>query len=58
MYLVSGATGHVGSEVVRQLTAQGVRVRAMVHHLEKARMIADLWAQRDNEGGERIGASR
>jgi peroxiredoxin len=29
-----------------------------VEELEKARMIDDLIAQRDNEGGERLGASR
>ena len=30
IYLVTGAAGFVGSEIVRQLTAAGVRVRAMV----------------------------
>ncbi len=41
MYLVSGATGHVGSEVVRQLAAKGLPVRAMVHHMDKAKMIEE-----------------
>lgn len=39
MILVSGASGHVGSEVLRQLSAKGVPVRALVHNPEKAGQI-------------------
>ena len=39
MILVTGATGTTGSEVVKQLSAKGARVRAFVHDLKKA---ADL----------------
>lgn len=34
--LVTGATGNVGSEVVKQLSAKGVNVRACCHTLSKA----------------------
>jgi len=37
--LVTGATGNVGSEVVKQLSAKGANVRACVHTLSKADMI-------------------
>jgi uncharacterized protein YbjT (DUF2867 family) len=40
MILVTGATGLVGGAVVRQLTAQGVPVRAMVRSREKAAALA------------------
>jgi uncharacterized protein YbjT (DUF2867 family) len=43
--LVTGATGKVGSEIVRQLVAKGVPVRAGVHHPEKVN-------QRGWEGAE------
>lgn len=38
--LVTGATGKVGSEVVKQLAAKGVAVRAAAHHPEKAQELA------------------
>jgi len=34
--LVTGATGNVGSEVVKQLSAKGADVRACCHRLSKA----------------------
>jgi len=37
---------------------QPMKEPRMVEELEKAAMIDALWAQRDNEGGERISASR
>lgn len=41
--LVTGASGFVGSNVVRRLAAEGKPVRAMVYHPEKARLrLADL----------------
>lgn len=40
MILVTGATGKVGSEVVKQLAARGAPVRALVRSPEKARAIA------------------
>ncbi len=36
MILVTGATGNVGSEVVRQLSSMGAPLRAFAHHPEKA----------------------
>lgn len=39
MFLVTGATGTTGSEVVRQLAAAGERLRALVRNSEKARAI-------------------
>jgi len=36
MILVTGATGNVGSEVVRQLSSRRAPVRAFAHHSEKA----------------------
>ncbi|HEY8206884.1 MAG TPA: SDR family NAD(P)-dependent oxidoreductase, partial [Myxococcaceae bacterium] len=36
MILVTGATGTIGSEVVRQLSAAGQKVRALVRSPEKA----------------------
>jgi uncharacterized protein YbjT (DUF2867 family) len=40
MILITGATGTVGSEVVRQLSARGAAVRAMVRDLRKAEKIS------------------
>lgn len=37
--LVTGATGTVGSQLVKQLSAMGEKVRAAVHHLEKGDML-------------------
>lgn len=36
MILIKGATGTVGSEVVREMSAQGVEVRAVTRDLRKA----------------------
>ena len=36
MILITGATGTVGSEVVKRLSAQGIQVRAMTRDLQKA----------------------
>jgi len=35
MILITGATGTVGSEVVKRLSAQGVEVRALTRDLRK-----------------------
>jgi len=40
MILITGATGHTGMEVVRQVTSKGARVRALVRDPEKADTIA------------------
>lgn len=40
MFLVTGATGTNGSEIVKQLSAVGVKVRALVRNLAKAEAIA------------------
>jgi uncharacterized protein YbjT (DUF2867 family) len=42
MILVTGATGLNGKELVRQLSARGVAVRALVRHPAKAEAIATL----------------
>lgn len=42
MIAVFGATGQTGSEVTRQLAAQGLPIRALVRNLEKARMLESL----------------
>ncbi len=42
MIIVFGATGQTGGEVTRQLAAQGVPTRALVHNLEKGRMLEGL----------------
>ncbi len=39
--LVTSATGNIGSQIVKQLSAQGISVRALVRHPEKAVDIAD-----------------
>src|SRR5262249_51485640 len=40
--LVTGATGHIGSEVVSQLRATGCRIRAMSRNPRSANMPADV----------------
>ena len=42
MILVTGATGHVGSELVRLLAEQGTPARALVHSPDKAAPIQHL----------------
>jgi uncharacterized protein YbjT (DUF2867 family) len=42
MIAIFGATGQTGSEVARQLAAQGVAARALVHNPHKAGALADL----------------
>jgi uncharacterized protein YbjT (DUF2867 family) len=42
MIVVFGASGLTGGEVTRQLVAQGVPTRALVHTPEKARMLSGL----------------
>ena len=42
MIIVTGATGPNGKELVRQLSARGVAVRALVRHPAKAEAIAAL----------------
>ena len=42
MILVTGATGHVGSELVRLLAEQGAPARALVHSPDKAAPIQQL----------------
>jgi len=39
MILVTGASGTVGGEVVRQIAAEGAPVRALVRSQEKAAML-------------------
>ncbi len=41
MILIVGATGLVGGATVRQLTARGVPVRALVRSAERAATLAD-----------------
>ena len=45
MILVTGATGHVGSELVRLLAEQGAPARALVHSPDKAAPIQRLGLQ-------------
>ena len=40
MILVTGATGHVGTEVVRLLSARGIPARALVHRPEKVHLVS------------------
>lgn len=42
MILVIGATGNVGSKLVKQLATMGQQVRALVRHPEKATLIQSL----------------
>jgi len=39
---VTGATGHVGSELVRRLLARGVRVRAVARNAERLKALGDV----------------
>jgi Predicted nucleoside-diphosphate-sugar epimerases len=43
--LVTGATGKIGREVVRQLTAAGTTVRALVHSPEKGKALEQFGAE-------------
>jgi uncharacterized protein YbjT (DUF2867 family) len=45
VFVVAGATGHVGSVVARELLARGHKVRAIVRNVEKAKSVA-------GQGGE------
>jgi uncharacterized protein YbjT (DUF2867 family) len=45
IFVVAGATGHVGSVVARELLAEGHRVRAIVRNLEKAKSLAAQGAE-------------
>jgi len=60
MILITGATGTVGSEVVKQLAATGAPLRALVRNLEKANQIrrpgVEL-AQGDFDKPETLGAA-
>jgi len=42
---VSGATGNIGMEVVKQLIKKGIRVRAGIHSQEKAGILKELGAE-------------
>src|SRR3990167_1906887 len=42
---VSGATGNIGMEVVKQLIKKGIRVRAVIHSQEKAGILKELGAE-------------
>lgn len=44
-YFVTGATGFIGGELVRQLLAAGHQVNALVRNLEKAQALADMGVQ-------------
>lgn len=44
MILVTGSTGTVGSEVVKQLVEKGVRPRALVRNEEKSRLVSSMGA--------------
>jgi uncharacterized protein YbjT (DUF2867 family) len=45
IFVVAGATGHVGSVVARELLAAGHRVRAIVRSLDKAKALAGQGAE-------------
>ncbi len=45
IFVVAGATGHVGSVVARELLAAGHKVRALVRNVEKARALAGQGAE-------------
>ncbi|RYE21485.1 MAG: hypothetical protein EOP45_09510, partial [Sphingobacteriaceae bacterium] len=45
MYTIMGASGHVGTAIVRELTAQHLPVRAVVHQRDKAEPLKKLGAE-------------
>ncbi|RYE29538.1 MAG: nucleoside-diphosphate sugar epimerase [Sphingobacteriaceae bacterium] len=45
MYTIMGASGHVGFAVVKELTAQNLPVRAVLHQREKAEALKKLGAE-------------
>src|SRR5208283_3883044 len=45
IFVVAGATGHVGSVVARELLAAGHKVRAIVRNADKARALAGQGAE-------------
>jgi uncharacterized protein YbjT (DUF2867 family) len=45
IFVVAGATGHVGSVVARELLAAGHKVRAIVRNVEKAKALAGQGAE-------------
>jgi len=45
IFVVAGATGHVGSVVSRELLARGHKVRAIVRSVEKAKPLAGQGAE-------------
>ena len=45
IFVVAGATGHVGSVVARELLAAGHKVRAIVRSVDKARALAGQGAE-------------
>ena len=44
-YVISGATGHVGSVVTAELLAQGKRVKAIARHADRATRLRELGAE-------------
>ncbi len=44
-YVISGATGHVGSVVTTELLAQGKRVKAIARHTDRATRLRELGAE-------------
>ncbi|MGV3560334.1 SDR family oxidoreductase [Larkinella arboricola] len=57
--LITGATGTIGSELARQLSAKGIAFRALVRSLEKARSLVEIpggeWVVGDFSDAESIG---
>ncbi|RAJ94437.1 uncharacterized protein YbjT (DUF2867 family) [Larkinella arboricola] len=57
--LITGATGTIGSELARQLSAKGIAFRALVRSLEKARSLSEPpggeWVVGDFSDAESIG---
>ena len=49
IYLVSGGTGFVGNNVIRQLICRGAQVRTLIRDSEKAsRVFADIYSGNDS----------